>query len=230
MADVMLWDVDLDAVDEPDARSCLDDAESLRAARRRSHIDRRRFIAAHVALRVVLAELLDVMPREIEYVVDGNRKPFLAPHLNAGAWQFNLSHSGNRGMIAVTSGRRIGVDVEVADKPYGDLVGIAKSFSAIERAQLGAVPADEAAMAFYRCWTRKEAFLKAIGTGVSGRMDAFSVSADADARFLAMDADFGSCEDWSLVALDDRSKRYAAALAVEARDVSIARRSVRSGG
>lgn len=204
--------------------SWLDPEEQRRANLRRSLIDRARFIAAHAALRTILGDALGIAPPEVVFTAGEYRKPGLAPHLNAGGWQFNMAHSGNRAIIALTRHRRIGVDIEAVTRTYDDLCEITRTFSAAEREQLAAVPPAEAAIAFYRCWTRKEALLKAVGTGILGKMDAFTVSiSPGPANLLHTDPSFGRAEDWTLVPLDSEyeSDRYAAALAIEGTEVSI---------
>lgn len=219
VSNVQLWHVDLDASAALHANSWLDHEESQRAILRRSPADRRRFIAAHTALRSILSNLLGIAPEEVTFESNAHRKPHLAPRLNADRWQFNMTRSAHRAIIAVTQRRRIGADIELVTQTYDDLRPVTDSFTEHERRQLDALPREEAALAFYRCWTRKEAFLKAIGVGLLGQMNAFSVNVDpGNARLLHVDATLGSIEDWTLVALDSSESDYAAAIAIEGSD------------
>ncbi len=162
-------------VGEPSALddALLDDEERSRATRFVRPPDRRRFVLAHAALRLFLARCLDVHPTAVRYENGAHGKPRLAPDLPA--LEFNLSHSGELGLVAVARGRSVGVDVEqVRDVP--DIPSIADThFSTSERQALRSSPPAERRNAFFRCWTRKEAVVKAIGEGLGRALDSFDV-------------------------------------------------------
>ena len=176
----------------------LDDDERARARRFFRTPDRSRFTLAHAALRLFIARCLDLDPTAVGYENDVNGKPRLAAGLPS--LEFNLSHSGGLAVLAVARGRPLGVDVEqVRDMP--DALSIADSrFSASEREKLRSLPANEQRGAFFRCWTRKEAVVKAVGEGLSRPLDSFDVdlapgSTSALKRF---DDRLGHAAGWSL--------------------------------
>lgn len=179
---------------------------------------------AHCALRSILGNLLGTTPAEVILESGVHRKPSLIRELNVNQWEFNMSRSGDRAIIAVTRRRRIGIDIELITQGYDDLREVATTFSTRELCKLDTMPREEAAQAFYRCWTRKEAFLKGIGIGILGQLNAFSVSVDPDkARLLHVEASLGQADDWTFAVLDDQTHipPYAAALAVEGNGASI---------
>jgi 4'-phosphopantetheinyl transferase len=190
----------LSLVGEPSAldEALLDEDERARAMRFVRPRDRRRFVLAHAALRLFLARCLDVHPPAVRYESGIHGKPRLAPTLPA--LEFNLSHSGGVGVLAVARDRPVGVDVEeLRDLP--DALSIAAAhFSAAEREALRSLPPDEQRGAFFRGWTRKEAVVKASGEGLGRALDSFEVdlapsSMKALTRFDGRD---GEVAGWSL--------------------------------
>jgi 4'-phosphopantetheinyl transferase len=151
----------------------LDGAEAERARRFVRARDESRFVLAHAALRVLLARALEVVPERVAYQHGENGKPFLARGLDSP--QFNMSHSGEIGLVAMCRERPLGVDVEEL-RELADALDVAEqNFSAAEQAVLRSLPRAEQHAAFFRCWTRKEALLKAIGDGIGAGLDAFDV-------------------------------------------------------
>lgn len=176
----------------------LDDEERARALRFVRSPDRSRFVLAHAALRLFLARCLDVQPAAVRYESGLHGKPRLAPGLPA--LEFNLSHSAGLGLLAVARDRPVGVDVEhLRDVP--EALNIADThFSAAEREVLVSLPPAERRAAFFRCWTRKEAVIKALGEGLGRALGSFEVdlapgSTSALTRF---DGRPGSVAGWSL--------------------------------
>jgi 4'-phosphopantetheinyl transferase len=131
--------------------------------------------------------------------------------------RFNLSHSGDRALLAVAIGREVGVDVE-AQAPVDALALAAHAFSANERAALAATPAEDRLAAFYRGWTRKESFVKALGCGLSFPLREFDVSLEASGEPLlrACRRDAGVIGRWSILPIP-ADPGYCAALTVERR-------------
>jgi 4'-phosphopantetheinyl transferase len=205
----------LSVVGEPSAldEATLDDEEQARSARFVRPRDRRRFVLTHVALRLFLARCLGMDPMAVRYENGIHGKPRLAPGLPS--LEFNLSHSGGLALLAVARDRPVGVDVErLRDVP--DALTIADThFSAAEREVLRSLPATEQRRAFVRCWTRKEAIVKAVGEGLSRALDSFDVdlapgSTSALRRF---DGRSGNVAGWSVRDLQAPTG-YAAAGAV----------------
>jgi 4'-phosphopantetheinyl transferase len=214
--DVHVWyvplDVDGGAVLQHAAS--LSEDERLRAARFKFARDARHFVVARSALRSLLGEYLSMPPRRLEFAYGEHGKPaFEGTHAVLG---FNISHSGEMAVVAVGWSRALGVDVERM-RPLPDLADLAaRSFAPRELSALGALPETDRLGAFFRCWTRKEAFIKATGQGLAQRLDAFAVSlaADEPARFLDIDGDRDALARWTLHDLAP-PVGYAGALAAE---------------
>ncbi len=211
--DVHVIEFDLDDSDPPPGLSCLDETERARAARFVHDVDRRRFVVAHTITRVVLGICHRVGPAVVRFTISGRGKPRVAG--SATDVRFNLSHSGGRGLLAVGIGRELGIDVE-QHRPI-DVLELGRSvFSRGEQAALASLPPDERMAAFYRCWTRKESFIKALGEGLFMPLDAFDVSLGVDTAqaLLACRHSSGNLAQWSIVPLT-LDETCAAALTVE---------------
>jgi 4'-phosphopantetheinyl transferase len=171
--------------------------------------DRRLYTVAHAALRSILSIYLKTAPTSIEFTAGSNGKPGLAGDLS-GDLRFNLSHSGDRAMIAAVFGREIGVDIESVKEGFAFDEVAEHFFTAREVAALRALPSRLQRRAFYRCWTSKEAFLKAKGTGLSGELDEVEIlrAGDEDVRIDAR------VPGWTLTELASAGE-YEAALVVE---------------
>lgn len=169
--DVLVWRVDLDAYAERADRALLDDGETARAQRLKFERDQRRFRSAHVALRQVLAHTLARAPAALAFTHGEFGKPRLADD----AIEFNLSHSDGLALIAVGGRRALGVDVE-CPRRHHDVDALARvCCTAPETQTLQALDADARQHAFLRLWTRKEAYLKALGLGLSRGPEAIEV-------------------------------------------------------
>ncbi len=223
--DVHIWRASL-YVEAPIAHveQTLSPDERERAARYRFERDRDRYIVARGALRAILGRYLGLAPADPRFVYGPQGKPALAPEHGAGI-SFNLSHAGDVALYAVTRGRRVGIDVERVDP---DIVGTTvaeHTFSPREVAALRALPRRQQPEAFFRCWTRKEAYVKALGAGLALDLRSFDVSlAPGDPpALLATRPDPYEAARWSLHDLD-AGPGYTAALAVEGHDVRISLR------
>jgi 4'-phosphopantetheinyl transferase len=176
--EVQLWRVDLDAIraDESRWQKVLSSDELARAARFHFPIDRQRFVASRALLRSILAGYLAMDPGRLNFSYSKKEKPSLgSPWADSGV-TFNLSHSVGIALFAFARRRDVGVDVECV-RHNRDLEAIARRFfSAHEQQQLAAFPAEERIESFFRCWTRKEAYIKATGDGLSLPLSQFDVS------------------------------------------------------
>ena len=154
----------------------LTDDELDRANRFSFAIDRQRFIAARGTLRSILSRYLTIDPGHLRFQYNPYGKPFLDPEFNSYLLNFNLSHSGSMALYAMTRNMEVGVDVERvrSDVEYEEIAK--RFFSVNEVAVLRTIPAEEKLEAFYTCWTRKEAYIKAHGEGLSLPLDSFDVS------------------------------------------------------
>lgn len=181
---VHVWAVRLDdtGVDLDGGRELLSPDERERVGRFHFDQHRRRYLIAHIALHKILARYLPVNPEQIVFELGANGKPKLPPALAARGVDFNLSHSHEMALVAVNRGREIGVDIEYV-KPEFKFDDIAERFfTAKEVAALRALPANLQRQAFFKCWTSKEAFLKAKGTGLSGKLDEVEITLGAPDR------------------------------------------------
>jgi len=232
---VHVWQASL-AVDDArlDAlREHLSPEEDARGARLLDPLAKRRFWAGRGILRSILASYLSADPADIRFGTGPSGKPFLqaeppprVPSLSRGGtgwgWvsshlSFNLSHSHDLLVLAVTPGDEIGVDVEVMRDDL-DFAPLARTcFSAAEQETLFGLPAELQRVAFYRCWTRKEAYLKGTGSGFSRSSTLFDVTLrSGDEAALVEHREFpADVINWRLYDLDVLSG-YCASLAVMA--------------
>ncbi|MDH7486310.1 MAG: 4'-phosphopantetheinyl transferase superfamily protein [Anaerolineae bacterium] len=188
-------------------------AEELARARRfHFEEDRRRFIAAHGALRDILGRYLRKWPQEVRFRYSPHGKPLLATEPNL---HFNLAHTGDLALVAVARHQPVGVDIERIHPDISRELIAARIFSSREQAQLQALPAEVQTQAFFNCWTRKEAYVKARGEGLSLPLERFDVSLapGEPARLLHVADDPQEAARWTLVDLAP-AQDYAAALAV----------------
>ena len=165
--------------------SDLSDEERQRASRFHFDRDRNRYITGRGILRTILAQYLELHPTEIEIRTGDHGKPQLCSD-RPGRLDFNVSHSEDIAVIAVGWDRNIGVDVEKVRLDI-DYEEVARSFfSANETEALKRLSTEGTAEAFFSCWTRKEAYVKAIGCGLYLPLDSFDVSVEpgTPARFL----------------------------------------------
>ena len=160
-------------------RATLSADELTRAAHFHFARDRARFVAAHGIVRDILGRYLEVAPARLEFSSNEYGKPALAGDFR-DSLSFNLSHSGDLVVIAIARGREVGIDVELYAPDRADQAVAANYFSPAEVARLRAVPESLRARAFFNCWTRKEAYIKARGMGLSIPLDSFDVSLAPD--------------------------------------------------
>lgn len=154
----------------------LSDDEAARAARFVYARDRNRFIVARALLRTLLATYLDTAPGALRFGYAAQGKPFVLEPRGAQPLEFNLAHSGDLILLAFAWARRVGVDVEFMRAAL-DYRALAHSvFAPSELEALATLPEEPGRRAFFAAWTRKEAFVKALGTGLSHPLDSFSVS------------------------------------------------------
>jgi 4'-phosphopantetheinyl transferase len=167
---------DLDGDPQAANDPLLDPAERGRASRFRQARHRAWFAAARATLRRLLATYVGGEPGQIHFEYGAHGKPRLGGRHAGHPLRFNLSHDGPRALYAVTSQAEVGVDLE-ALRPIPDALELAERFfSPAEFDGLRRFPASERGHAFLRCWTRKEAFVKALGDGLGHPLDQFSVS------------------------------------------------------
>jgi 4'-phosphopantetheinyl transferase len=172
-ASVALFDLDLSGADLEGCFALLDQAERERAERFRYPRDRSRFVARRGQLRAHLACELGVAPYDLRIVVDEHGKPALPDDPDLA---FNLSHSNGLALCATIRGSAIGCDIEWRNPELACPNVAQRLFAPDEYAALTALPPGEWVTGFFNCWTRKEAYVKALGLGLSYPLDAFAVS------------------------------------------------------
>jgi 4'-phosphopantetheinyl transferase len=173
----LLWRVDLDAA--PTDAASLSEAERARAARFVFPRDGQRYVAAHVALREILSTQTGIAPEHLAFTEGEFGKPSLA---GQPAVHFNLSHSHSIGLIAVSHGAEVGVDVELARSVSDAMALAATCFTPGEIRMLQATPVATRDRAFLIGWTRKEAAIKALGLGMSADLQSLEVGLETAER------------------------------------------------
>jgi 4'-phosphopantetheinyl transferase len=194
----------------------LSDDERGRAERFHSERDRTRFVVARGTLRSILGHYLGVEPGRVQFEYGPRGKPHMAEPFANLALRFNLAHSHDWALYAFAHHREVGIDLERAC-PLPDAEEIAtRFFSARESAAWRALSPNRRQQAFYLCWTRKEAYIKAIGDGLALPLDQFDVSLapTEPARLLRVEGNPKEAKRWSLQTLEP-APGYVAALAVE---------------
>jgi 4'-phosphopantetheinyl transferase len=218
--EVHSWCARLDVPPETSARlyATLTADERTRSARFQFERDQQRFIVARGVLRDLLGRYLQTQPSEISFVYNAFGKPDLGPEF-ANRLKFNLSHSAGLALIAIATASDVGVDVEYV-RTESDYAEIARRFfSAAEVDQLTALPSYLYAEAFFSCWTKKEAYLKACGEGLAIPLNSFSVPLTTDPAHTPVDLYVASkgivpAKRWSFHTLQPAAG-YIGALAIE---------------
>lgn len=220
-ATVEVWRVPLDRDSGWDSAS-LSGVEADRARRFRFDVDRQRYIHSHIALRKILSRYLDVSPGELVFTAGPQGKPALAGCADV---RFNLSHAGELALVAVCLTAEVGVDVEQPQRLKQSGRWVERSFSGYERAALDTLAGDDRAEALARLWVCKEAWIKALGIGLSRPLDSFDILVDLSAppRLLATRPDPSEAIGWSL-ALVDVGAAYVAAVAARTACLDVIRR------
>ena len=197
--EIHVWAVSLDPAPERVelmGRSLAAD-EWERAKRFRFEKHRRQYVVGRGALRTLLAAYTGTRPELVRFHYGPRGKPFLASP-EAGGLQFNLSNSDELALVGLVLGPEIGVDVEYL-KPMPDCDQISERFfSESERRVLRSIPFPAKEEAFFNCWTRKEAYLKAVGEGLAAPLDSFDVTLapGEPPRMLTLEGDAERAARW----------------------------------
>lgn len=181
--EVHVWAVPLEsaAASRDELWAILSADERERAGRFRFDDVRRRFVTARAALRMLLGRYAALAPANISFAYEAHGKPRLAAANATAGLCFNLAHSAELALVAVATGCEVGIDVERL-RAVRHLEQIARRyFHPAEAATVLAGPPTARQAAFFRCWTGKEAVLKAVGSGLSNSLAAFRVPVDEHA-------------------------------------------------
>lgn len=189
LIDISWHDLDAEAGRAAQHWTWLSGEERVRAACFHSARDRWRYVARHALLRQSLALRLGCAPDRLRFTVNEYGKPAL----KGGDLHFSLSQSRGVALIAIAEGE-VGCDVEKRDPAFACAATAERFFSRAERQRLASLRPGDYCEAFFNCWTRKEAYLKALGCGLSRPLDSFEVSLapGEPARLLA------GCDGWSV--------------------------------
>ena len=207
-----------------DAAVILSEDEQSKAERFRFEKDRTQSILSRGALRTLLSRYLGVDPAAVHFKYSPADKPELAdpvPHLGH-PFSFNLSHSGDFALIAIAGLPVVGIDVESIRPDFATAETAARFFSPLEVRLLFSLPVQDQSAAFFECWSRKEAYIKAVGDGLSIPLDSFDVEfrPGEPARVLAVRGNT-EASSWWMGAIDVH-EGYAAAVVCSAEPLRIA--------
>lgn len=214
--DVWLVRLEPSADQEKKFLDTLEFDERSRADRFHFAEDRRQFVVARGFLRLVVSRYLETSAEQLRFCYGTYGKPALDGVHRSSQLRFNMSHSHGVAIYALTYGREIGVDVEYIRDDFTSEEIARHFFSPFEVETLCALPPEDRVTAFFKCWTRKEAYIKATGRGLSQPLDGFDVTLapGEPAALLRTDEDLQASAHWFLFDLLVGND-YAAALAVE---------------
>ncbi|MGD9636614.1 MAG: 4'-phosphopantetheinyl transferase superfamily protein [Pirellulales bacterium] len=208
---VHVWAVPLDVGNLPE--DALAETELERANKFALDRPRRSFVATRIALRSLLGSYLGLPPRAVPIAFGSNGKP----HLAAGDLHFNLAHSGDLALIAITRCGPLGVDIEELRTMNNAIELANRNFHPNERAAIGAADETDRSSQFLRCWTRKEAVVKALAVGIGYPLDTFDVLAADVVELRTSSGGVTTCFLHDLAA----NSAYVAALATTECDLTL---------
>lgn len=211
--EVQVWRANLHRPDDvvEKFRRTLSTEEIDRANRFHFERHRRDFVVGRGLLRELLGRYAGTQPETLEFAYGAYGKPALS---DSDRLRFNMSHSGGVALFAFTEGRQVGIDVEKIRADFASEDIARRFFSTIEVDCLTSLPVEERVAAFFRCWTRKEAFIKATGKGLSQSLDGFDVTLAPDVPAELLRVSGEDARDWKLFEVEV-GEGYAGALAVE---------------
>ena len=212
--EVHVWRVELNQPEHllEKFRESLQEHELERASRFHFEIHRRCFTVGRGVLRQLLSKYLDTKPERFRLSYGAYGKPALNGEHKDSRIRFNMSHSHEVALFAFTEDREVGVDVEHIRTDFASEEVARRFFSRREVETFNALSQHDQVAGFFKCWTRKEAFIKVIGKGLSQPLDKFDVTLGQPAALLWVSGDDAS--RWSLYDLEVGGD-YAGALAVE---------------
>ncbi len=222
--EVHIWCASLDALATQYMQfwQMLSEDEQTRAQRFRFEIHRQRFVVGRGILRMLLSRYLHITPELIAFSYLANGKPFFMPLESEQTIEFNVSHSHELALFAFTREQAIGVDIEYMDA-FPDTQAIVNSFfSSQEQKAFFALPTSKQTAAFFAAWTRKEAYLKACGDGLSLPLSQFEVSMEPEqeARILAIGGKRDEAKHWFLQDIALSISDYKGAVVLQGRKPS----------
>ncbi|WFU12476.1 4'-phosphopantetheinyl transferase superfamily protein (plasmid) [Rhizobium sp. CB3090] len=201
LIDVWTWSLDAPRSSVDEFATRLSAEELARAARFVRERDRHRFIVGRGRLRSILGRYLDLPPQEVSFTYNDYGKPDIASP-GGTHFHFNLSHSADLAALAISDRYELGIDIEEIRFLKEDIAG--RFFSRKECLTLRALPPEAYLDGFYRCWTRKEAFVKAHGEGLSLPLDSFDVTFDwsSEPRLERLEGDPDAPFNWRILEVE----------------------------
>jgi len=164
-----------------DSKTCiqyLSEDERIRSEKLKIEEKKKQFIISRSVLRLLLSSAVGKPYQDIEFFYGGHGKPSINESINTKLIEFNISHSGNYALIAITLSNKIGVDIEEINIDLDHQSLSKRFFSKQEYDELQRIDESQQCDAFYSIWSKKESFIKATGKGVAFGLDQFSVSLD----------------------------------------------------
>jgi 4'-phosphopantetheinyl transferase len=214
LGEIHVWRVSLAQTESclQSLQQTLSTDERAKADRFRFPKDRSQFIVSRGALRAILSRYLNISSHILRFDYNPYGKPSLIVTQGGNTLRFNLSHSRGMALIALTKNRDIGVDIEGINQKFSCLEIAQKFFSPLESSVLRSLPEHLQATAFFTCWTRKEAYIKAVGKGLSIPLNKFDVSLapGEPAALLNVEENPEEASKWSLIELFPSSDMVAA--------------------
>jgi 4'-phosphopantetheinyl transferase len=199
--DIHVWQIDLETQLQylETYWSHLSNLEQSRASKFRFEIHKNNYIIRTGILRILLSNYMRCQPDEMEFEIE----EFGKPKLTNSDLEFNLSHSKNKAIIAIAIDVQLGIDIEYIDEKIKAKEIAGNFFSNEEIKQLCALEDVKLADGFFNIWTKKEAFIKAIGTGLTYPLDAFDVSLDNSEQkaLTRLDNSFTEAQKWNLFSI-----------------------------
>lgn len=210
--EVYVWHAELNCTDSQlyAFEKIISPDELIASKRFVKESDQKKYIASKAITRDILSRYLQVLPNDIEFVLSEHGKPFVKNN----ALHFNVSHSGDCFLMGVTLDHPIGVDLEYV-RENNDYLALAKRFFAASECQAIKNKDD-----FYRCWTRKEAFIKAMGLGLTFGLSNFEVSVSPlsleKSALISVYGDADIAKKWIVKSISfDNTENYFAAVCVQ---------------
>ncbi|MEX1118677.1 MAG: 4'-phosphopantetheinyl transferase superfamily protein [Terrimicrobiaceae bacterium] len=194
----------------------LDGSERLRAERFTAISSRREFVFGRALLRRILGACLKIEPAHVPFHYGPRGKPQIGGRFAGAGWSFNLAHSHALVVIALSWGRLVGVDLEWMGRDVDWPLVARRVFSSSEQSEVRALPEDEQRLAYFTAWTRKEAYLKATGEGLTDEISGIEVTMDPakPAAFVRLPQSTSRSKPWDIHSLPLPSD-FAGALVVE---------------
>lgn len=218
--EIHIWRATLDLPEKTYQRlfSYLSSREKEKGKRLIREILQKRYLSSHAILREILSRYHNVDPSQLEFSFGLHGKPYLNIPYKGKYLQFNMTHSHEKALYAFTLEAEIGIDIEWIQQDIRAMDIAKRFFSEHEYRQLLSLPDDDQVPGFFRCWTRKEAFLKATGEGLSFPLKFFSVDVtkpSSDNCLLSHEKNPNALQRWNVFSLEPSFRNFEASIAYE---------------